>query len=434
MKMGLSRVLKTLFDLEADWRHQTINLNASENYTSAAVKKMLSHPSYDFYSFPPSGGEIEGPWRFSKPSYLQQIDEHINKLGQKLLHCETLDCRLKGGQGAEIAVIMGLANTGDHVFYVQESDGGHFGLSFVSKKMGVRLIPISFDDEKHQIDITQTLENMNKIWKNDGTRKLMMIGQSFMLKTLHFKELIEKVKSKFSNVIVCCDVSHVLGLIVGKQYINPILEGVDLIHGSTHKTFPGPMKAIVGFPYHLEQNIREVIQCTISPGLQSNGGTAEVLALALVLEEMEIYGEKYAKAVCQHAKYFAQLLNGFGFNVVGKAFGFTETHQVWVVIGDEHKAWQAFSALHNVGIRTFPAHFPFIRQWGLRFSMHAITRLGFESEDIFKVAEFIKHVLVDQVSTNIVKNRVVSLMKQFNLNQVKYGFALEGGPVCDNEE
>lgn len=423
--MSVSPELKKLFRLEADWRHHTVNLNASENYTSASVKKMLCHPSYDFYSFPLSGGEISGPWVFSQPSYLQQLDQTINHLGQTLLGCEMLDCRLKGGQGAEIAVIMGLAKGGDSVFYVQESDGGHFGLNFVSEKMGVRLIPICFNNQTHQIDIEATINTMNKVWKKDGSQKLVMLGQSFLLRELFFKAFAEKVKNTFSNVVICCDVSHVLGLIIGKQYVNPILEGVDLIHGSTHKTFPGPMKAIIGFTSRLPKNIRETIQSTISPGIQSNGGTAEILALAVALEEMKMYGEPYAQAVCEHAKYFAQQLDNDGFDIVGSDFGFTQTHQVWLTISDELKAWQAFSALHSIGVRAFPAHLPFVKKWGIRLSTQAITRLGFERQDIKEVAECIKKVLMDQDPLDQIRARIRDLMKKFDLNKVKYGFALE---------
>lgn len=54
--MSLSQTLKLLLTQEANWRRQTINLNASENYTSPLVKQLIGlHPSYDFYTFPPSG-------------------------------------------------------------------------------------------------------------------------------------------------------------------------------------------------------------------------------------------------------------------------------------------------------------------------------------------------------------------------------------------
>ncbi|MGP1925039.1 MAG: hypothetical protein ACTS73_09535 [Arsenophonus sp. NEOnobi-MAG3] len=133
--MKLSQELTFLLNQEADWRNNTINLNASENYTSQIIKKLIGlHSSYDFYDFPPSGGVIVGPWSFFNTIYLQNITNHINQLSDSLLSCPTLDTRAKGGQSAEIAVLTGLVNNNDYIFYVQEKDGGHFGLNFICKK------------------------------------------------------------------------------------------------------------------------------------------------------------------------------------------------------------------------------------------------------------------------------------------------------------
>jgi glycine hydroxymethyltransferase len=419
--MGISSELNLLLTQEADWRQQTISLNASENYTSPLVKKIIGeHPSYDFYAFPPSGGVIEGPWYFSGPPYLEQIEQHISHLGQQLLNCVQIDARPKGGQAAEIAVLLGLAEAGDSVFYVQERDGGHFGLNFLSQKLGIHLIPICFNNENFQIDIQQTLRQMQITWRQNTQRKLVLIGQSFILRPQPLQELVEVVKNEFNDVLICYDVSHTLGLIIGQQFPNPILQNVDLIHGSTHKTFPGPQKAIIGFPAHLDKKLKEAVQYALSPGLQSNCGTSEILALAVALEEMKVYGKDYAIAVCQHAKYFASLLSRVGLNVVGKHFGFTETHQFWIVIGNEQQAWQAFGNLHQAGIRAYPAYLPYVNAWGLRLSTNAITRLGFQAEEIRMLANWIKQILIDKIPFYKINNHVQKLMQAFPIHKVKY--------------
>ncbi|MFW0097471.1 MAG: hypothetical protein AB8Z31_02710 [Coxiella endosymbiont of Haemaphysalis qinghaiensis] len=150
--------------------------------------------------------------------------------------------------------------------------------------------------------------------------------------------MVEKTKNQFPDLIIAYDVSHILGLIIGKQFTNPISQGVDFIHDSTHKTFPGPQKGILGFPVHFDNNLRLTIQQALAPGLQSNCGTSEILGLAVALEEMQIHGIAYASAVCQHAQYLAQLLDKAGFHIAGKHFGFTETHQVWIIISTEQRA------------------------------------------------------------------------------------------------
>lgn len=419
--MKLSQELLLLLQKEADWRKKTINLNASENYTSPLVKQLVGlHPSYDCYPFPPAGGGIEGPWKFSGPPYLQSIEHMLNRLGEHLLGCPTLDARPKGGQAAEITLLIGLANAGDTIFYVQESDGGHFGLNLISQKMNIQLVPLCFNHERYQIDVPNTLKRLQHTWKHSTTRKLILIGQSFILRQQPLSTLVAEAKNIFPDIIISCDISHTLGLIMGQQFPNPIFQGVDIIHGSTHKTLPGPQKAIIGFPETFNNALRATIQQALSPGLQSNCGTSEILALAVALEEMRVYGRAYAQAVCLHARYLATQLDGHGFKVAGKAFGFTETHQIWMIIGNEQQAWQAFAKLHRAGIRVYPAALPFVRQWGLRLGTAAMTRLGFSTAEINQVALWIQQVLLENVQPEKIFGQVKQLMKSFPLQQVKY--------------
>ncbi len=421
--MNLSKELTLLLNQEADWRYQTINLNASENYTSPVVKQLIGlHPSYDFYDFPPSGGLIEGPWCFSDGTYQKQIGDHINKLSSDLLCCPVLDARAKGGQAAEIAVLTGLAKKNDKVFYVHERDGGHFGLNFICGKTGVKLIPVYFDNQKYQIDVDNTLKLMKKVWRKPASGKLIILSQSFILCQQPIKKLVETIKDVYPDTVITYDISHTFGLIAGKQFVNPVTQGVDIIHGSTHKTFPGPQKAVIGFPVSCSKNIREDIQHALSPGLQSNCGTAETLALAAALEEMKLYGESYARATCYHAKYLADLLARKGFNIAGKIFGFTETHQIWVLMGTEHQAWHACARLHLAGIRVYPANLPFVNTWGLRLGTNAITRLGFSINEIGKLGQWIADILLKNAEPETIFKNVRSLMNQFPVKEVRFTF------------
>ncbi|WMY95320.1 MAG: hypothetical protein RA163_00050 (plasmid) [Arsenophonus sp.] len=421
--MNLSKELALFLNQEAEWRHQTINLNASENYTSPLVKNLVGlHPSYDFYDFPPSGGIILGPWNFSDAIYLEKISKHINKLSKNLLSCPILNTKAKGGQVTEIAILSALAKRNDKVFYIKEEDGGHFGLNFISKKIGAMLIPICFDNKKYKIDIENTTKKIRKAWKNTTSKKLIILSQSFILREQPLKNLVENIKNDFDHTIITYDISHILGLIIGKKLKNPIQEGVDIIHGSTHKTFPGPQKGIIGFPIFLCKNIIKNIEDALSPGLQSNCGTSEVLALGAALEEMKIFGESYAQKTCLNSKYLANKLYSLGFNIPGKKFGFTETHQVWLIIGTEEKTWQACAKLHRAGIRVYPTYLPFVQTWGLRLGTNAITRLGFSINDIETIAKWITDVLVNNIKPENIFKNVKSFMKNFPIKKVSFAF------------
>ena len=214
--MSIKHLLEIL-NSDLRYRHNCVNLNASENYTSTLVKSILNQPAYDNYTFPPAGGEIQGPWAFSPKTYYDQITDHITKLCHELLNTSYVDPRPKGGQGAEIAVLLALAESGDTVFYVQEKDGGHFGLNFSAKKCGINLVSLEFDSCTQLLEIQKNVEKMQQYWQPNN-RKLVIIGQSYILRKQPYQAFSQAVKQAFPDVILSCDTSHTLGLLIGKQF------------------------------------------------------------------------------------------------------------------------------------------------------------------------------------------------------------------------
>jgi len=67
--------------------------------------------------------------------------------------------------------------------------------------------------------------------------KLIVLGKSLFLFPEPIADLAEICKS--NNIIMLYDAAHVLGLIAGKKFQDPLREGANLITASTHKTFLG---------------------------------------------------------------------------------------------------------------------------------------------------------------------------------------------------
>ena len=339
----------------------------------------------------------------------------------ELLGCSRIDVRARGGQAAEIAVLLGLAERGDTVFYVDEIHGGHFGLTAMAQHCGIHLLPLPFDSNTHLIDLELLLHTMSSIWQNK-TRKVMIVNQSFILRQQMWEEIILAIKSQFPDAIITCDASHLLGLIIGKQIINPLAHGIDILHASTHKTFPGPQKAIIifnnDFPLDLENKVKQAI----SPLLQSSCGTAEIIALAVTFCEMKVYAMEYATAVCQNAKVLAHSLVESNISVTGEAFDFTQTHQCWVPIGSESDTWKCYALLHAAGLRALPGWLPFIGKWGIRFGVNALTRRGMQAREFILLAEWIASLLTSKVSPEKIKLKTEELASQFPLSKLSYTF------------
>lgn len=411
-----------LLNLDQQLRENTLNLNASENHMSHLARQVLSqHPSYDCYEFPPSGGTITGPWQFQGPPINEQLVNAIASMCATLFGSSRVDVRPKGGQSAEIAILLGLAAAGDSVFSVSELQGGHFGLTTIADKCGIQLLPIPFDNVSQQIDLESLLIKMRQVWQ-PKSNKLMIVNQSFILQHQNWSLIVNTLKQHFDDLIISCDASHLLGLIAGHQLANPLQCGVDILHASTHKTFPGPQKALIMFHKDFDNQQEARVRQIISPALQSNCGTAEIIALGICCAEMLAFAKPYSKAVCNHATELARSLVKQDIDVIGAEFNYTQTHQCWIPIGDELKAWQLYNRLHTAGLRGLPSWLPFVETWGIRLGTNALTRRGLTTQQFHLIAKWIAELLTAKQSTVAIKQQVTALASQFPLTKLAYSF------------
>lgn len=128
--------------------------------------------------------------------------------------------------------------------------------------------------------------------------------------------------------------------------------------------------------------------------------------------------------------FSSSLRDRIGFNVAGKIFGFMETHQIWVLIGTEQQAWGACAKLHRAGIRAYPANLPFVNTWGLRLGTNAITRLGFSTNKLQQVAQWMGDILLNNALPENIFKQVKQLMNGFPIHDVKYALHNNDSILC----
>ena len=140
---------------------------------------------------------------------------------------------------------------------------------------------------------------------------------------------VEKLPREAADEVgakIMYDGAHVLGLIAGGQFQQPIEEGADIMMGSTHKTFPGPQGGIILSNVDNEQ----IIDNAVFPGVVSNHHLHHLLGLGIATAEMLEFGEDYAKQIIKNSQALAQGLYERGFDVLCEDQGFTKSHQVAV--------------------------------------------------------------------------------------------------------
>ena len=217
----------------------------------------------------------------------------------------------------------------------------------------------------------------------------------------------------------------ILGLHFPEKYGG---EGADVVTGSTHKTFFGTQRGIVGcrfLEYEEKYALWEALVQRTFPGSVSNHHLGTLLGLLMAAYEMNHFKDEYQPKVLANARAFAKALKDCGLSVCGDpAMGFTETHQVIVHVGYAKGADAAAELERNNIICNYqatPEEEGFTVAGGLRLGVSEMTRFGMEAADFQELAGYIHEVIVGHKD---VKQKVAAFRKRFL--EMTYCFSRDG--------
>ena len=288
----------------------------------------------------------------------------------------------------------------------------------VTERTAVVNFPVCRDD-LFRIDVEETKKVIDRY-----RPELIIFGKSMVLRREPVAEIRRFVTEQNIPTTIMYDMAHVLGL-VGDHFQKPFEEGAEIVTGSTHKTFFGPQRGVIGVNYRREDlkwGLWETIQSRAFPGSVSNHHLGTQLGLLMAAYEMNYFKDSYQKAVIDNAKYFAKALHEAGLHVLGDpTIGYTETHQVIVKVGYAHGPEVADRLEANNIICNYqatPEEEGFSASGALRMGVNEMTRFGFGKEDFARLA----HLIADCVLHNAnVKDEVAKLRAEHL--EMKYCFS-----------
>jgi len=224
---------------------------------------------------------------------------------------------------------------------------------------------------------------------------------------------------------VMYDGAHVLGLIAGGVFQDPLREGADVMTGSSHKTFPGPQGGFL-LSNDDDEKFHRRLNNAVFPGTNSSYHLHHVAGKVVALSEFEAFGEQYARDTVRNAKALAAALATEGFDVLAEDRGFTASHQVLTRHGetDSGAGRKAAAMLEEAGIITnmnmLPGDTKAMTPSGLRLGVQELTRHGMGTTEMEEVATCFRRVLIDQEDPSTVKTRVNQIRSDFT--EVRYCF------------
>ncbi len=391
--------IEQLIQKQDQWRDRCINLIASENVMS---KKVRSQAGSDFAHRYAEGHPGERYYRGT--SYIDEIENQLKTNLKILFECAHTEVRPISGTNANEAVFSRFVRPGDVVMVNSTPTGGHISHHKEGSlgKFTRNIIDIPVSADGYHIDVEKSTYLIEKT-----KPKIIVLGKSLFLFPEPVQELNEVCQANGTRIIY--DAAHVLGLISGKQFQRPLKEGAFLITASTHKTYFGSQRGII--LSNMEEQSWRKIDRGAFPGSSSNHHLDTLAQMAICTYEMMEFGEQYAQDTIQNAKALAAALDKFGFDVQGKEFGYTESHQVAVNVkayGGGEKVSRVLEVNDIVLNMNMLPHEPLSAHdhpEGIRIGVQEMTRFGMGEDEMVRIAELIKECIIDKKSVKEEVNR-----------------------------
>ncbi len=368
----MSSTLDKLFsflDAHKELRSNVVPMVASENTSSPFVRSLLTSDVGNRYYIEKDGQGWDYPCQEEIKKLVWNTQEKVSEIfGGSYAEISPLS-----GSQCVAGIILGYTKPGDCVFGIGENEGGHWALRELSKRFGVSFFPIPFDWNCQQIKYRE-LNSMIKEYKP----KFIMLDASHTLFPVDVEEFKNNIPQSQRTFY---DVSHTLGLLKAEGYKNPLEYGFDGIHGSTHKSFPGPQKGIV-----ILREYSETLNSSFHPILASNIHLHHILSLLGTLCEFEEFGQGYGTDTISNARYFAEELLEMDVEVMFPEKSYTGTHQLWLKVQNQTSGSLLFAKFQEAGILLNFVKFPFGLGYGFRLGLAELMRLGYDKSDLKEIA------------------------------------------------
>ncbi|GBC84869.1 Serine hydroxymethyltransferase [bacterium HR11] len=371
-----------LMQRELERQRQTLELIASENFTTRAVLEAAGSVLTNKYAEGYPGRRYYGGCEF-----YDRIEQLAIDRAKQLFGAEHANVQPHSGTQANIAVYFAMLQPGDTILGMELSHGGHLShghpLNYSGKYLRVVAYGVSRETETVDYDQVEALAH-------EYRPKLILAGFSAYPRKLDFARFAEIARSV--GAYMMADIAHVAGLVVAGLYPDPVPH-CDFVTTTTHKTLRGPRSGLI----LCREVYAKEIDRAVFPGTQG-GPLMHIIAAKAVCFQQAMTPEfrEYQAQIVRNAQALAQQLIEEGLRLVS---GGTDNHLMLVdlrPIGMTGK--QAQALLEEVGITVNKNTIPFdpnppMVTSGIRIGTPAVTTRGMREPEMRLIGHWIAEVL-----------------------------------------
>ena len=374
--------IASIIERETERQNTTIQLIASENFTSPAVlaaqgsvltnKYSEGYPAKRYY-----GGNL----------VVDEAEDLARDRLKRLFGAEHANVQPHSGANANMAAFLALLDPGDKVMGMRLDQGGHLThgspVNFSGRLYDFVSYGVDAESETIDYDVLQALAEAER-------PKLIIAGATAYPRTIDFARF--RAIADACGALLMVDAAHIAGLIAGGAHPSPI-PYADVVTTTTHKTLRGPRAGVI----MCREQFATAIDKAVFPGLQGGPLMHVVAAKAVAFQEaLRPEFKDYAAQIVRNASALADALSAEGFRIVS---GGTNNHLMLVDLrpfGVTGKVAQ--EALDLAGItcnkNAIPndPEKPFVTS-GLRLGTAAVTTAGMQEAEMREISSLIAQVL-----------------------------------------
>ncbi len=382
-----------------------INLNPATNILNPRAEKLLASGMGSRASLGHPGDKYE-----TGLGAIEQIEIITQELACEVFGSTYAEFRVPSGAIANLYAFMATTEPHDTIIAPPPSIGGHVTHHKGGSAGLYRLNTISAP--VNQTGYTIDIDALRKL-AHDVKPKLITVGGSLNLfhhPIAHVRAIADEVGAK-----VLFDAAHLCGMIAGKVWPQPLVEGAHLMTFSTYKSLGGPAGGLI---VTNDDEIAQKLDAIAYPGLTANFDAAKTAALGITLQDWKSVGRDYAQMMVKTSQALAQHLQNLGVNIYAADKGFTTSHQFAILAAPYGGGQTAARRMGEAGLLACGIGLP-VEQVegdlnGLRIGTPEIVRIGMKVEHMQDLAEFIARSLDTSAEPKSIQREITEWRKQFS--------------------
>ena len=392
---------------ELDRERNTLELIASENFTSRAVLEVSGCVMTNKYAEGYPGKRYYGGCEF-----VDVVESLAIERAKQLFGAEHANVQPHSGSQANAGVYLAVLKPGDTILGMNLAAGGHLThghrMSFSGKTYNAVAYGLNRETELIDYDEVHLLAREHR-------PKLIVAGFSAYPRVVDwskFREIADDVEA-----LLMVDMAHVAGLVAAGEYPSPVPHA-HFVTTTTHKTLRGPRAGLI----LCTAEHATAVDKAIMPGIQGGPLMHIIAAKAVCLKEALQPGFKtYQQQIRKNAHALAEGLTAGGLRLVT---GGTDNHLMLVdltpagVTGKECE-----ELLESIGVTCNKNQIPFdprppLVTSGVRLGTPALTSRSMCEPEMAAVAEIITQAIqsrADEAKLTELRTRVRDLCARFPL-------------------